>query len=115
MSARVTTAWGAAAIFALSVLGNVSMAQQATVAQQVDIAAGRDLARRSCSSCHQVEPGTPQRTDGAPSFAALANDRTKTEAALRAWLFEPHPPMPALSLSVVEIRGLMAYIASLKI
>lgn len=74
---------------------------------------GRLLAREWCASCHVVEPGGPG-TDRAPAFATIADDRTVTADRLRGWLAAPHPPMPDLSLSRLEIESLVSYIESLR-
>jgi mono/diheme cytochrome c family protein len=55
---------------------------------------GRELARHWCAGCHLVEPGG-QGTDTAAPFAAMAKDPAYGPERLRAWLSEPHPPMPA--------------------
>ncbi|NJO37736.1 MAG: hypothetical protein HC871_09095 [Rhizobiales bacterium] len=43
-------------------------------------------------------------------IAETAAERT---GDLKAWLADPHPPMPNLSLSRLEIDDLLAYIESL--
>jgi mono/diheme cytochrome c family protein len=85
----------------------------AAAAAEGDPARGLALARSWCASCHQVEAGGPA-TDTAPSFRAVANDPAKTEGGLRAWLADPHSPMPNLNLSRQEIDDIIAYLASLR-
>ena len=75
-------------------------------------AAGKDFAARSCASCHAVDTTAQTRTDAAPSFPTLAN--TRSVGSLTGWLMEPHPPMPTLSLTVAQIRDVVAYITSLR-
>ncbi len=101
--------WNAAALAGLLLLaaGGANAQDRAGNA-----AAGKDLAVRSCSSCHAVEAAGQTRTDAAPAFLSIARDRSP--AALTAWLLEPHPPMPNLSLTVTEIRNLVAYIQGLR-
>lgn len=79
-----------------------------------DAEAGRDLARRWCASCHFVEADQNRTSDGAPAFAQIANDPAKTNLDVVAWLTDPHPPMPKLSLSKREIKNLAAYIESMR-
>ena len=67
---------------------------------------GRRLAERWCVSCHGA-------TDAAPPLEALANRPNRTAYTLRAWLTQPHPPMPDLSLTREEIDDLVAYLAEL--
>lgn len=74
--------------------------------------AGEQLSRNLCAECHIVSD--TQRgpvLDGVPSFPALARSR-RTNAQLRAWLTDPHPPMPSLPLSEREIASVIAYIRS---
>jgi len=101
-----STAWAVAA--ALIVLPG-----EAAVAQ--DAAQGHDLARRWCTSCHLVEPGTSSAADTAPPFATIANDPKTTVEALHAWMVSPHPPMPNFNLSRQEEDDVVAYILSLKL
>lgn len=78
-----------------------------------DAAAGRALAQQWCTSCHIVVPGA-DGSDAAPTFAAIANDPNVTERGLRAWLADPHPPMPNLNLSRTEIDNIIAYLKTLR-
>ena len=78
-----------------------------------DIDRGKRLAAAWCSSCHQVGPNQGT-SDLAPAFEMVANDPTKTEGGLRAWLIDPHPPMPDLNLAEDEIEDLLGYIGSLR-
>ena len=80
-----------------------------------DPGAGSQLARTWCASCHLVdEPAAGPTTQGPPTFRALARQQTKTSAELRTFLTNPHPPMPSLGLSRVQIDDLVAYIESLR-
>ena len=89
----------------------VAVPTQAVRAQQA--ADGLAIARQWCAGCHIVEPGG-KGSDAARPFAEVANDPNFTKDGLRAWLADPHPPMPGLSLSNAEIDALMAYITSLR-
>lgn len=84
-------------------------------AQAADAEIGEGLARSWCAACHEVEPnpaaGIP---DSPPAFQTLADDPIYTEERLRGWLWAPHPPMPDLDLTRVEIDSLVAYIQSLR-
>jgi cytochrome c len=77
-----------------------------------DSEAGRLLAERSCGGCHTV--GEARGTDTAPPFRSIARDPAKSDSYLYAWLTDPHPPMPNLSLTRREIADVMAYLASLR-
>jgi mono/diheme cytochrome c family protein len=75
---------------------------------------GRELAEQWCSSCHLVSAEQQTASTDAPPFETIA-DRSPDEFSwLEAFLADPHPPMPQLSLSRDEIRDLVAYIASLR-
>lgn len=78
-----------------------------------EVEEGRDIAKRWCAECHQVAPDA-NATDVAPGFPAIAKDPAYTDARLRGWLSDPHPPMPKLQLSRREIDALVAYVRSLE-
>jgi mono/diheme cytochrome c family protein len=78
-----------------------------------DPADGLRLARHWCSSCHLVEPGV-KTSDAAPPFPAVGRDPTSTPEKLHAWLANPHPPMPNLTLSRQQEDDIIAYILSFK-
>jgi hypothetical protein len=65
------------------------------------------------SGCHIVDT-SGEETDAAPSFQSIAQDRSKDQAWLRAWLVAPHPRMPDLNLSRDEIDDIIAYLSSLE-
>jgi mono/diheme cytochrome c family protein len=91
-----------------------AMALDATAAAaEGDPARGLSLARSWCASCHQVEASGPA-ADAAPPFPSLANDPATTEGGVRAWLVDPHPPMPNPNLSRQEIEDIIAYLAGLR-
>jgi len=74
---------------------------------------GKALAEKWCRACHDTG-GNGSGTDAAPSFTSLANDDSYTDTRLKAWMMDPHPPMPNLDLTNREIENLLAYIKSLK-
>lgn len=76
--------------------------------------AGRQLAIRSCSSCHASE-ASKTATDGAPPFSAVAKTNKDNPAWIRGWLMNPHPPMPNISLSRQQIDNIVAYLSSLPV
>ncbi|MBM3504097.1 MAG: cytochrome c [Alphaproteobacteria bacterium] len=82
---------------------------------QDSIRAGRGLviAQQWCSSCHKVVDGQPSTSDVAPTFASIAQRPDRESAFLRAWLLDPHQPMPKLELSRSDVDDLVAYIFSL--
>lgn len=96
-----------AAVAALCVTGAAGTAHGA------DPQAGYRLARAWCTSCHIVAPGEGG-SDAAPPFETIANRPGLSEDGLRAWLADPHPPMPNLHLSRQEIEQVIAYLRSLR-
>lgn len=98
--------------------GGVALALMAGIlaagaAHAQDPADGRRIAQRWCSSCHVVAPGAGG-SDAARPFEAVANDPNFTPDGARAWLADPHPPMPNLALTREEIEAVIGYIASLR-
>jgi mono/diheme cytochrome c family protein len=74
-------------------------------------AAGHQLAKQWCNTCHVVEE-SGAGPDTAPPFPVIAQKR-KDRAWVRAWLVSPHPPMPNLNLTRQEIDDVVAYLDSL--
>jgi len=76
-----------------------------------DVEVGRAIAQRWCAGCHVVGPETTGGSDVAPAFTTIAAMRTPDQ--LRAFLANPHFPMPNPQLSRSEIGHVVAYIESL--
>ncbi len=74
---------------------------------------GYRLASQWCTTCHVVAPDQAG-SDAARPFDSIANDPNFTEDGIRAWLVDPHPPMPNPNLSTAEIDALIAYLKSLR-
>jgi cytochrome c len=89
-----------------SLLGQPSLA---------DLQRGHQLAIRLCTNCHALDDQTttPMRTD-VPSFPMIANRPGANAEQLAGRIIVPHPAMPVVSLTVAEIRDIVAYIVSLK-
>ncbi|CCB64553.1 MULTISPECIES: hypothetical protein [unclassified Hyphomicrobium] len=80
-----------------------------------DIENGNNLARKLCTSCHLIgEPANAPVPSDVPTFAGIANQPGQTLDHLATWLTRPHPPMPNLNLTRIEIRDLTGYIMSLR-
>ncbi len=88
-------------------------ASEAALAQSVEAKKGYSLAKQWCTSCHIVAPGQ-DGSDAAPPFETIANRAEMSSDGLRAWLANPHPPMPNFNLSRTEIDWIIAYLASLR-
>ncbi len=83
-------------------------------AAAVDIKAGRMLATTWCAQCHVVENDQYNASADVPSFEGIANRSDFDAEKIQAFLVDPHPVMPNMSLTRIEIEDLVAYIASLK-
>jgi mono/diheme cytochrome c family protein len=90
-------------ILLLAVLATISSYPALGAGNAAD---GQRLALQWCSSCHGA-------SDAAPPLEAIANRPGRTPYTLRAWLMDPHPPMPNFSLPREQIDDLVAYLASL--
>lgn len=81
-------------------------------AQEAQAARGLALAERWCRECHVIAPGLPGG-DAGPPFATIGVSDPDDAAAARAWLFDPHDPMPDLDLAPAQIADIIAHIRSL--
>ena len=75
---------------------------------------GAVLAQRWCATCHVVSKSQSKATDGARSFAAIAQSPDFNVDRLAFFLLDPHPVMPNMTLSRNEARDIAAYIATQK-
>ncbi len=75
-----------------------------------DAKSGFWLVRHWCGSCHGL--GTGVASDGAPPLETIAR-RPNPEGWIKAWLADPHPPMPNFNLSRSEINDIIAYLSVL--
>jgi mono/diheme cytochrome c family protein len=103
-----------AAVLALYVLGSVVPMSRARADDVGDPVAGRKLATAWCSNCHALADAKQATATGAPSFSAVAADRSVTALSLRAFLQTPHQRMPDLHLSNNETDDLISYILSVR-
>jgi mono/diheme cytochrome c family protein len=72
---------------------------------------GGVIAKRWCAACHVVAPDQTSANADAPPFADIA--RRLEDNRLAAFLTDPHPRMPDMSLTRKEIEDIVAYIRSL--
>jgi cytochrome c len=84
----------------------------ATARAAGDAEAGKELALRWCNSCHIVDQ-SGRGPDTAPPFPILARRSPNDRTWLRAWLTDPHPPMPNFNLSREQIDDVVAYLDSM--
>ena len=74
-----------------------------------DAANGRAIAVRWCADCHLVSPDQRQALADVPSFQAIVDAAGGELVWLSAFLADPHPVMPDMSLTRQEIQNLVAY------
>ena len=68
---------------------------------------GKEIVSMWCVSCHKAGPTADDRI---PPLAALAARPKQTEGAIRAFLMQPHKPMPPLELSTQQIEDIIVYL-----
>ena len=79
-----------------------------------DVNHGRQVARRWCVSCHLVAANQRRTTTEAPPFATIARKPDFDVNRLTAFLLNPYPRMPNMSLTRAEAADIAAYIGSLR-
>jgi mono/diheme cytochrome c family protein len=79
-------------------------------AQAGDAAHGAVVSKRWCADCHVVSSEQTRAKADAPPFAEVA--RRLDDKAIAAFLTNPHPRMPDMSLTRKEIDDITAYIRS---
>jgi mono/diheme cytochrome c family protein len=79
-----------------------------------DVNHGRQVARRWCVSCHLVVPKQRKTTTEAPPFATIARKPDFDVTHLTAFLLNPYPRMPNMSLTRAAAADIAAYIGSLR-
>ncbi len=80
--------------------------------QAADAGHGGVIAKRWCAACHVVAPDQKTANADAPPFADIAR-RLPDDKAIAAFLTDPHPRMPDMSLTRREIEDIVAYIRHL--
>jgi mono/diheme cytochrome c family protein len=84
------------------------------LAQAQDIEAGREIATKWCSSCHDVSVSGEGTSDRTPSFLSISQKSSTTTISLAAFLQTSHNRMPDFSLTRQEIADVSSYILDLK-
>lgn len=76
---------------------------------------GLALSKRLCAACHVVAKDQAGNVPaGVPSFASLANRPGQTKERIVNSLIVPHPPMPDVQLTRIEIDHIIAYLDTLR-
>lgn len=106
------TGFGRPLLAALALAAGAVSALAPAGASAADAIAGARLAERWCGSCHTTTAA--KGADMAPPFTVIANRPGFDPSTLPATLASPHPPMPALGLSRIEMDNIAAYLAGLR-
>jgi len=83
-------------------------------AQAQDIEAGREIATKWCSNCHNVSVSGVPASDRIPSFLSISQMSSTTQMSLAVFLQTSHNRMPDFSLTRREIADVSSYILDLK-
>ena len=75
---------------------------------------GQEIAERWCAACHLVSPEQERASADVPTFMSIAQGSQGDLGWLEAFLADPHPVMPDMSLTRQEIQDLVAYFDSLR-
>lgn len=97
----------------IPVIVAVAIGLSAAPAQAAEAQEGYRLAKLWCTTCHIIAPGQAG-SDAARPFVSIAQDPNFSEDGIRAWLSDPHPPMPNLNLDRGEIDRIISYLQSLR-
>ena len=85
------------------------------LAEAQDVLRGQALAERWCANCHVVSrTADTGRSDGLPTFPAIANRKDVTAATLKGAMSATHNRMPDFQLGARDQDDLVAYIFSLR-
>lgn len=101
-------------VFSLAILLFVSLGTADPASAEGLVSEGQRLAKKWCAECHIVSEDQTTALADAPSFKFIASRYENSLGALGAFLTDPHPIMPSVSLTRREIQDLLAYIDSLK-
>lgn len=100
------------ALFSLQIAAALIAATASPVLAAGDAAAGRRTAETWCAGCHLLGDENKAAMVDVPPFPVIAQQ--KTADAIRAFLFNPHPPMPQFRLTRQDIEDLVQFIVELK-
>jgi mono/diheme cytochrome c family protein len=109
--------YGGLAALAGALIACVSLLPGAARAQiHPDAKTGHEVAAKLCSGCHIVGGKAANATMPAdvPTFVEIANQPGQTAEAIAGRIVIPHPPMPQIQLTRLEIGDVAAYIMSLR-
>lgn len=76
-----------------------------------DAERGQEIVGKWCANCHSTDTVANDRV---PSLASLASNPSRTDGVIRAFLMQPHKPMPPLELSTQQIEDIIAFLGTLR-
>ena len=94
-------------------LAAIPMLALTSSAFAADVNHGEAVVKRWCAECHMVAANQKGSTE-APPFSAIAKRPDFDAAKIAFFLLDPHPKMPNMHLSRMEVADVAAYIATLK-
>ena len=89
-------------------LGVLVLLAAACEARAADVIVGQDIVERTCAVCHVA--GGDKGSDAAPPLETIAKRQPADLGWIRAWLADPHPPMPNPNLTRQEIDDVVLYL-----
>jgi mono/diheme cytochrome c family protein len=108
---------GGLTVLAVAAIASLGLAGAPVQAQiHPDAKTGHALAQKLCTGCHIVDSVAAGATVPAdvPSFETIANKPGQTMETIAGRIVIPHPPMPQIQLTRLEIGDIAAYISSLR-
>ncbi len=102
------------AVFAIGLAGAAAGSDKPGSAGKVvgDAARGQSIAVKWCQNCHAFKGASA--SDQVPSLSAIAARPGRTGEAMRAFLMQPHDPMPPLQLNNQEVEDLVVFLLALR-
>ena len=103
------------AIFATLSLASATATRSAEDRPPPSPEKGHTLAQRFCTGCHVIDSSADSTVPaGIPTFRSIANKPGQTGQHIMNILIRPHPPMPDIHLSNLEILDIVAYLETLR-
>ncbi|MGA2998677.1 c-type cytochrome [Bradyrhizobium sp.] len=78
-----------------------------------DVDNGRQIAERSCATCHRIDMSAG-KASRAITFTAIAAKPGMSDDILSSFLLMPHVTMPGLPMNQNDARDVAAFVMSLK-
>jgi cytochrome c len=86
----------------------------ACLAQSASVSEGRQLAQKTCATCHVIIPNGPASWTDAPPFESIANRPGITQQWLAAFVQKPHMHMLEDRYTPGQANAIASFILSLR-